>query len=90
MMVMSNNDLQSTFNAWVVYQGIYAHFTREYDYFKYNGKGNWNNIDSMQRSFAKQEKVCGQLTGIKGQYLIFEDNVINIRKHIDHKIACEY
>jgi hypothetical protein len=56
MMVMSNNDLQSTFNAWIVYQGIYAHFTREYDYFKYNGKGNWNNIDSMQRSFAKQEK----------------------------------
>ncbi len=57
-MVMSNNDLQSTFNAWVVYQGMNAHFTRtrEYDYFKYNGKGNWNNIDSMEKSFAKLER----------------------------------
>jgi hypothetical protein len=56
MMVMSNNDLEITFRAWVIYQGIYAHFTRDYDYFKFNGKGNWNSIDSMQRSFAKLEK----------------------------------
>jgi len=55
MMVMSDNDAGITFNAWVVYQGVYAHFTREYDYFKYNGKGNWSNIDSMQRSFSKHE-----------------------------------
>ena len=54
MMVMSDNDLEITFNAWVVYQGIYAHFTRDYDYFKFNGKGNWSSIESMQRSFAKQ------------------------------------
>ena len=52
---MSDNDLEITFNAWVVYQGIYAHFTRDYDYFKFNGKGNWSSIESMQRSFAKQE-----------------------------------
>ena len=34
MMVMDDNELEVTFKAWVVYQGIYAHFTREYDYFK--------------------------------------------------------
>lgn len=55
MIVMNDNDIAKTFNAWVTYQGLYAHFTREYDYFKYNGKGNWNSIDSMERSFAKQE-----------------------------------
>lgn len=54
MMVM--DDIETTFSAWVVYQGIYAHFTRDYDYFKYNGKGNWNSIDSMERSFSKLEK----------------------------------
>ena len=53
---MASSDIESTFSAWVVYQGIYAHFTRDYDYFRYNGKGNWNNIDSMERSFAKLEK----------------------------------
>ena len=53
MMVM--DDIETTFSAWVVYQGIYAHFTRDYDYFKFNGKGNWSSIDSMQRSFSKQE-----------------------------------
>jgi hypothetical protein len=53
MMVM--DDIETTFKAWVAYQGIYAHFTRDYDYFKYKGKGNWNSIDSMQRSFSKQE-----------------------------------
>ena len=52
---MNDNDIEKTFNAWVTYQGIYAHFTREYDYFKYNGKGNWNSIESMERSFSKQE-----------------------------------
>jgi hypothetical protein len=57
MMVMSNNDLEITFRAWIVYQGIYAHFTRDYDYFKYNGKlGQFNGIDSMQKSFAKLER----------------------------------
>ena len=37
MITMSNSDIESTFKAWVVYQGIYAHFTREYDYFKITG-----------------------------------------------------
>ena len=52
---MVMDDIETTFGAWVVYQGIYAHFTRDYDYFKFNGKGNWSSIDSMQRSFSKQE-----------------------------------
>lgn len=56
MIIMNDYDTKNTFNAWVIYQGIYAHFTRKYDYFLYNGKGNWNSIDSMQRSFAKHEK----------------------------------
>ena len=57
-MVMSDNDLAVTFKAWVVYQGLNAHFTRtkDYDYFKYNGKGNWNSIESMENSFLKLEK----------------------------------
>ena len=62
MMVSHNNDLQITYNAWVVWHGIRAHFTRDYDYFKYNGKGNWANIDSMQRSFAKVEQY-GKYSG---------------------------
>lgn len=33
-------------------------------------------------SFEKTPKICGILTGIKGQYLIFEDgSVFNVRKH---------
>ena len=43
-----------TFNAWVVYQAINAHFTREYDYFKYNGKLNMTE-SSMERQFQKSE-----------------------------------
>jgi|TARA_B110000467_G_scaffold28430_1_gene25561 hypothetical protein len=58
MMVMDDNELKVTFRAWVVYQGMNAHFTRtsNYDYFEYNGKGNWNSIDSMEKSFTKLEK----------------------------------
>ena len=57
-MVMDDNELKVTFRAWVVYQGMNAHFTRtsNYDYFEYNGKGNWNSIDSMEKSFTKLEK----------------------------------
>ena len=62
MTVMKYSDTEITFNAWVVYQGMNAHFTRtkDYDYFKYNGKGNWNSIDSMEKSFTKLEKngIC--------------------------------
>ena len=69
MNTLQNNDLQITYNAWVVWHGIRAHFTRDYDYFKYNGKGNWANIDSMQRSFAKVE----QYGNYSGQRKIFRD-----------------
>jgi hypothetical protein len=45
---------KKTFNAWITYQAIQAHFTREYDYFKYNGKLNMNE-HSMDKHFAKHE-----------------------------------
>ena len=67
MMTVTSNE--KTFNAWVTYQALYAHFTRDYDYFKYNGKGSWNNINSMEKSFSKYErnnKYCAQR-------LIFEE-----------------
>ena len=42
-------------------------------------------------SFDKEQKITGKLIGIKGQYLIFEDNqVINIRKHNGYKVEIEY
>ena len=38
MVVKQNN--KKTFNAWITYQALYAHFTKSrkggYDYFKYN------------------------------------------------------
>ena len=43
-----------TFNAWITYQAINAHFTREYDYFKYNGKLNMTE-SSMENQFYKNE-----------------------------------
>jgi hypothetical protein len=79
---MVMDDLETTFSAWVVYQGIYAHFTRDYDYFKFNGKGNWNSIDSMERSFAKQE-INGNFSM---QRKIFQD----IGKEFTNKEAVIY
>ena len=49
-----NQSNQRTFNAWITYQAIHAHFTREYDYFKYNGKLNMNEY-SMEKQFMKYE-----------------------------------
>ncbi len=41
--------------------------------------------------FDKVETIEGQLTGIKGQYLIFDNlNVINIRKHNGYKIKLSF
>ena len=38
-------------------------------------------------SFDKQAEIEGRLAGIKGQYLIFDDNrVLNIRKHNGYRI----
>ena len=54
MEVKQNN--KKTFNAWITYQALYAHFTKSrkggYDYFKYNGKLNMNEA-SMEKQFAK-------------------------------------
>ncbi|RFF31049.1 DUF2797 domain-containing protein, partial [Wenzhouxiangella sediminis] len=38
----------------------------------------------------KQPQIEGRLAGIKGQYLIFDDNrVLNIRKHNGYRIVME-
>ena len=40
--------------------------------------------------FEKQNQLSGKLMGIKGQYLIMEDDsVLNIRKHEGYVIAIE-
>jgi hypothetical protein len=42
-------------------------------------------------SFDKVETIEGKLTGIKGQYLIFDDqNVVNIRRHTGYKIKVTF
>jgi len=40
-------------------------------------------------SFEKNKKIEGTLLGIKGQYLILENGVINIRNHTGYKIEME-
>jgi hypothetical protein len=41
--------------------------------------------------FEKQNLLSGKLIGIKGQYLIFEDNsVLNIRKHSGYVVCLEW
>ncbi len=42
-------------------------------------------------SFDSQPRISGKLTGIKGQYLLFDDgSVLNIRKHNGYFIKIEY
>ena len=42
-------------------------------------------------SFDKTPVVSGKLAGIKGQYLIFDDeSVINLRKHTSYEIEFSY
>lgn len=42
-------------------------------------------------SFDSQPNISGKLTGIKGQYLLFDDgSVLNIRKHNGYYIKIEY
>jgi len=58
MTTMHNSALQTTYEAWYTYQGLYAHFRsadRSYDYFKYNGKLKFSGIASMEKSFLKHE-----------------------------------
>lgn len=46
-----------------------------------------NKINSL--SFDKTSSVTGRLLGIKGQYLIFDHGVLNIRKHGGYNINVE-
>ncbi len=41
-------------------------------------------------NFDKEVGVSGVLKGIKGQYLIFDTGVINIRKFTSYEISAEY
>ena len=41
-------------------------------------------------NFDKTASVSGILLGIKGQYLIFEKGVINMRKFTSYQISVEY
>lgn len=41
-------------------------------------------------SFDKQETVGGHLLGVKGQYLIFDTGVINIRRHTGYEVNVLY
>lgn len=36
-----------------------------------------------------QEEICAELTGIKGQYLIFKDFVFNVRSHTGYRVTIE-
>ena len=67
MMTVTSNE--KTFNAWKIYHGLYLHFFNDYDYHKYGGKGPWNNINSMEKSFSKYERN-GKYSA---QRSIFED-----------------
>lgn len=65
-----------TFNAWITYQAINAHFTREYDYFKYNGKLNMTE-SSMEKQFYKNESG--------GKYSAQRTIFSNLGKTFKHK-----
>lgn len=47
-----------------------------------------NKVSSL--SFDKVESVGGKLLGIKGQYLMFDTGVINIRSHTGYKVDLEF
>ena len=76
-MVVKMENKNKTFKAWITYQALYAHFTREYDYFKYNGKLNMSEY-SMETQFAKYEGG-GQYSAQRQIFLILEIH-LNIKK----------
>lgn len=41
-------------------------------------------------SFDRQDMIEGRLLGIKGQYLILDQGVINIKKHTGYKVEIEF
>ena len=40
-------------------------------------------------NFDKTPEVAGTLQGIKGQYLIFDTGVLNVRKFAGYEVRCE-
>lgn len=58
-------------------------------YLNYPVKSFPSKVNSI--SFDKESVISGNLIGIKGQYLIFENgNVFNVRKHSGYKVKFEY
>lgn len=43
-------------------------------------------VKVISRSFDKEPLIEGMLLGIKGQYLIFDNGVVNIRKHTAYQV----
>lgn len=41
-------------------------------------------------TFDKEEIITGVLTGIKGQYMIFEDKVLNVKKHTGYRVRVSF
>ena len=41
-------------------------------------------------NFDKNPQVSGTLMGIKGQYLLFDNGVINIRKFGSYEVSCQH
>lgn len=41
-------------------------------------------------SLDKMETVEGMLTGVKGQYLLFEEGVLNVRKHAGYEVQLSF
>lgn len=46
-------------------------------------------VKVVSQSFDKNKRIGGILKGIKGQYLIFDTGVLNIRNHTGYKIKLE-
>jgi len=49
-----------------------------------------NSIKINSLTFDKMERVEGRLLGIKGQYLILDSGVINIRNHMGYRVSFSY
>ncbi len=68
---------------------IYISFNNKIESLSYPFDYNIDNFKTL--SLDKTNTIEGKLSGIKGQYLIFENgNVLNIRKHNGYLISLEY
>lgn len=67
-----------------------AYISEEDSIYKFNYPVESYPIKVQSIGFEKEPVVCGNLIGIRGQYLLFSDNrVLNIRKHTGFQIEYE-